>query len=63
MKRGREHGRPSVVLQHRTVWQGSALLLKRPDERFPARLAEGNIAAAREAYGIVRAQRKESVDA
>lgn len=38
MKRGREHGRPSVVLQHRTVWQGSALLLKRPDERFPARL-------------------------
>lgn len=37
MKRGRERGR-SVVLQHRTVWQGSALLLKRPDERFPARL-------------------------
>ena len=32
-------------------------------DRFPARLAEGNIAAAREAYGIVRAQRKESVDA
>jgi nitrate reductase delta subunit len=38
MKRGREHGGRSVVLQHRTVWQGSALLLNRPDDRFPARL-------------------------
>lgn len=39
MKWGREHGRRSAVLQHRTVWQGSALLLHRPDERFAARLA------------------------
>ena len=38
MKRGREQGRHSVVLQHRTVWQGSALLLNRPDDRLPARL-------------------------
>jgi nitrate reductase molybdenum cofactor assembly chaperone NarJ/NarW len=38
MKRGRERGRRSAVLQHRTVWQGSALLLVRPDDQFVARL-------------------------
>jgi pyruvate ferredoxin oxidoreductase gamma subunit len=32
-------------------------------ERFPARLAEGNVAAAEMAYRIVRAQREEFVDA
>ena len=32
-------------------------------DRFPARLAEGNIGAAREAYQIVHAQQEESVDA
>jgi pyruvate ferredoxin oxidoreductase gamma subunit len=32
-------------------------------DRFPARLADGNVAAAQEAYRIVRAQREEFVDA
>jgi pyruvate ferredoxin oxidoreductase gamma subunit len=32
-------------------------------DRFPARLAEGNVAAAREAYRVVRVQREEFVDA
>jgi pyruvate ferredoxin oxidoreductase gamma subunit len=32
-------------------------------DRFPARLAEGNVAAAREAFRIVRDQREEFVDA
>jgi pyruvate ferredoxin oxidoreductase gamma subunit len=32
-------------------------------ERFPARLAEGNVAAAQEAYRIIRVQREEFVDA
>lgn len=38
MKRRREQARRSEVLQHRTVWQGVALLLNRPDDRFDARL-------------------------
>jgi pyruvate ferredoxin oxidoreductase gamma subunit len=32
-------------------------------ERFPARVADGNVAAARDAYRSVRAQREEFVDA
>lgn len=32
-------------------------------DRFPARVAEGNVAAARQAYRIVRVQREEFVDA
>ena len=39
MKRGRGRGRRSAELQHRTVWQGAAMLLARPDDRLPARLA------------------------
>lgn len=38
MKRGRGRGRPSARLQHRTVWQGAAMLLVRPDDLYLSRL-------------------------